>query len=192
MKFCILFGSPRPRGNTAELLKPFIRRLEETGSSVDLISLYDKEIKPCMGCYACQDVEGQYGCRIADDVPKIFDRVIAADCVVLATPIYTWYCTAPMKALLDRHFCLNKFYRSGTGSLWAGKSVAILATHGYDAQYGAGPFEDGVKRLCEHSALQYLGMYSVRDIDDLPSFQTPQSVAGALEFADRLLCALSK
>lgn len=45
--------------------------------------------------------------------------------------------------------------------------MAIIATHGYDREYGAGPFETGIKRLCEHSKLKYMGMYSVRDEDDL-------------------------
>jgi len=93
----------------------------------------------------------------------------------------------PMKALLDRHYGLNKFYGSAKGSLWEGKGIAIIATHGYDAQYGAGPFETGIRRLCEHSKLNYRGMYSVRDEDDLASFQTEAAVSGAKAFARRLV-----
>ena len=116
------------------------------------------------------------------------DEIISSDYVVLATPIYTWYCTAPMKALLDRHYGLNKFYgRAARGSLWKGKKIAIIATHGYDADYGAEPFETGIKRLCEHSSLEYMGMYSVRDENNLASFKTEAAIAGAREFALQLL-----
>ena len=49
-KICILMGSPRLNGNTAELLKPFISELENNGSIVDYIPLADKYILPCKGC----------------------------------------------------------------------------------------------------------------------------------------------
>jgi len=180
-------GSLRLNGNTAELLKPFISQLEHDNCDVTYITLSDKHIKPCIGCYACQKVEGKYGCIQADDVNEIMDVIIDSDCVVFATPIYSWYCTPPMKALLDRHFGLNKFYGTTKGSLWEGKKIAIVATHGYDADYGAGPFETGIKRLCKHSKLKYLGMYSVRDEDNLTSFQTESAVSGAKSFASKLI-----
>lgn len=183
-------GNPRLKGNTAEILKPFLAELENNKADVTVIPLAEKNILPCKGCYACQDVSGEYGCIQQDDVLEIMEKIIACDCVVLATPIYSWYCTAPMKALLDRHFRLNKFYRSAKGSLWEGKKVAIIATHGYDAEYGAGLFETGIKRLCEHSNLEYIGMYSVRDEDDdggMISFQTEDAMNGARIFARKLL-----
>ena len=186
-RFCILIGSPRSSGNTVELLKPFISELESNGCIVDYVPLADKNILPCKGCYTCQHIPEKYGCVQQDDVESIMENIIGSDCIVFASPIYTWYCTAPMKALLDRHYGLNKFYGKVKGSLWAGKKVAIIATHGYDADYGANPFETGIKRLCEHSHLEYAGMYSVRDEDDLASFQTVEAVAGAKKFALQLL-----
>ena len=187
MKFCVLMASPRANGNTAELLKPFVEELSNHNAVVSTIGLYDKKILPCNGCYHCQHVQDDYGCVLQDDVAQIMDEIIASDCIVLATPIYSWYCTAPMKALLDRHYGLNKFYGSAKGSLWEGKKVAIIATHGYERDYGAGPFELGIKRLCIHSNLDYLGMFSVQDIDDLASFQTNEAKFNAKMFAGKLI-----
>ena len=187
MKFCILMGSPRMDGNTAELLKPFIEELKNNNSEVTYIPLYEKNILPCKGCYACQNISSKYGCIQHDDVEEIIDKIIESDCVVLATPIYTWYCTAPMKSLLDRHYGLNKFYGTAEGSLWKGKKVAIIATHGYGAEYATSPFETGIKRLCKHSDLEYMGIYSVRDNDNLGSFQTESAINGAKEFAIKLM-----
>ena len=110
--------------------------------------------------------------------------------LVLATPIYSWYCTPQMKAVLDRHYGLNKYYGKAKGSLWAGKHVAILATHGYEGEYAYGPFETGVQRLCEHSKLVYDGLYSVVDEDNLASFRTPEAIEGARAFARRLVEAV--
>jgi len=187
MKFCVIMGSPMINGNTAELCKPFITELEKNNGEVSYITLTDKNISPCKGCYKCQDIGGEYGCIQHDDAYPIMDEIIAADCLVLATPIYSWYCTPPMKALIDRHYGLNKFYGRATGSLWEGKNIALITTHGYDADYGAGPFKTGIERLCKHSKLNFMGMYSVRDIDGMVDFKTDAAVEGAKQFARQLM-----
>lgn len=187
MKVCILMGSPRINGNTAELCKPFITELEKNAVETVYIPLYGKNISSCKGCYACQQVSGIYGCVQYDDMQEIVSEIITSDVIVFATPIYTWFCPPEMKAVLDRHYGMNKFYGKGTGSLWEGKRVAILATHGYDSSYGAEPFETGIKRLCKHSKLRYIGMYSVRDENDLASFQTEEAMNGAKVFAVKII-----
>lgn len=185
MNVLILMGSPRRRGNTAELCKPFMAELEANGAAVRYVVLADRNIQPCKGCYACQNVAGTYGCYQMDEMPV--EEILWADLIVLATPIYAWYCAAPMKNVLDRHYGFNKFYGSAEGSLWAGKRVAILATHGYDRAYATDPFAMGVERLCKHSGLVYCGLYSVQDEDDLASFQAEAAVEGAKEFARKLI-----
>ena len=62
MNVLILMGSPRLHGNTAELCKPFMEELQANGAQVRYVTLADKDIKPCKGCYACQEVKGAYGC----------------------------------------------------------------------------------------------------------------------------------
>ena len=128
-----------------------------------------------------------FGCSRQDDLQEVFDGLLAADLIVIATPIYSWYCPTAMKSMLDRHYGLNKFYGSAEGSLWAGKKVGILATHGYDRDYALSPFETGVKRLCGHSGLIYVGSWSVQDTDNLASFRTEEAIAGAKAFARKVL-----
>lgn len=185
MNVLILMGSPRLHGNTAELCKPFIEELNEQGAQVRYVTLADKVINPCKGCYACQEVSSSYGCCQKDDMPV--EDILWADLIVLATPIYAWYCAAPMKNVLDRHYGFNKYYGSAEGSLWKGKKVAIIATHGYNGAYATDPFEMGMERLCKHSNLTYVGLYSVQDEDNLASFQTEEAVAGARAFARKML-----
>lgn len=206
MKIAIFMGSPRHDGNTAELVKPFMEELQELKKFEDIIVQYitvsDKKIAPCKGCYACQQVPGIYGCVQQDDMWQLTGQMLWADIIVLATPIYTWSCPAEMKAMLDRLYGLNKYYgaaapeNSGpdavgdaktTGAMLAGKGLALITTHGYDREYGAEPFETGIMHYCEHSHLHYYGMYSVRDIDDKASFQTEEAIAGARAFAQRLV-----
>ena len=192
MKFCVLMGSPRKNGNTAEICKYFINELKVNGAEVSYITLADKNILPCKGCYTCQDIQDEYGCVQQDDAAGLIREMIAADVVVFATPIYTWYGTPPMKALLDRHYGLNKFYGKAEGSLWTGKNIALITTNGYETEYGAGPFRDGIMRLCEHSHLNYRGMYSVRDLDGMVSFQTPEAIDGGKAFARELIAACAR
>ncbi len=188
MKYCILSGSAKKNGNTAALLEPFIKELHEAGSCGDLIWLYDKKIQPCIGCRACQNHWTVFGCPIADDGQEIFDSVFECDIVILATPIYSWYCTPPMKAMLDRLvYGMNKYYGKEKGpSLWAGKKLALLVTCGYPPEKGADLFEEGIKRYCKHSELEYMGMLAERDQGAKIEFLSEGKADNAKAFARKL------
>ena len=85
------------------LLAPFCSELEEAGAGTRTVRLYDKRIEPCVACRACQKDISSFGCAQRDDVQEIFDQVLAADLIVLATPIYAWYANAS----LALQYCLN-------------------------------------------------------------------------------------
>lgn len=188
MNFCILMGSPRLKGNTATTVKPLIKELKDLGASVEYIAINKFNIKPCQGCYTCQSELDRFGCPQNDDMELIVQSVRKADVLIFATPIFSWYCTPGLKAVLDRLvYGMNKFYGSkATSSLWEGKKCALVTTHGYEREYGAGPFEMGIKRYCEHSKLIYQGMYSVRHITDTEDFKTDEVINGVKAFAREL------
>ena len=102
MKFTILMGSPRKDGNTASLLLPFLEELEKNGHETSVFWLYDLNLRGCTACRACQQEWDGFHCSIQDDCQTVFEAVRHTDVMVLATPIYSWFCTAPMKAVLDR------------------------------------------------------------------------------------------
>ena len=189
MNVCILMGSPRKQGNTAALLVPFCEELRKGGAEVETYWLYDLEIRPCTACRACQKDWTVFGCAQKDDAGFLFDRIIASDLIVLATPIYSWYCTPPMKALMDRMvYGMNKYYGEGKGpSLWAGKSLALLETCGYRPEKGCDLFEEGVRRYCKHSALKYLGSHAERHLGYGTVFMDGNKESRTREIARRLL-----
>ena len=157
MKVCVLMGSPRKNGNTAAILEPFCQELRLNGAEVETIWVHDKDIRPCMACRSCQKDWTGFGCAQKDDGQELFEKVFACDLLVLATPIYVWYCTPPMKALLDRMvYAMNKGEKRGP-SLWKGKAVALLETCGYPPEKGSDLFEEGMRRYCKHSGLRYVG-----------------------------------
>jgi multimeric flavodoxin WrbA len=185
-KVCILMASPRKEGNTIHIVRPFIRQMEAQGYSCDMLWLYDKTIHPCTACRSCQKDWSIFGCCQKDDMQEIFDCILNCDLLVLATPIYSWYCTPPMKAALDRLvYGMNKYYGDEKGpALWAGKKVALITTCGYRPEKGADLWENGMIRYCKHSQLQYLGMFAERDLGYKSHFMDDEKERHAIEFAD--------
>lgn len=185
---CILLASPRKQGNTAALTQPFQAQLERLGWTCRVTWLYDLDIRPCQACRVCQRDWSVFGCPQADDMQAVFDGVSACDLLVLATPIYSWYCTPPMKAVLDRLvYGMNKYYGREKGpSLWAGKSVALIATCGYPPEKGADLWETGMQRYCKHSRLRYQGMLVQRHLGYGTVFMDEEKARQAAAFARRL------
>ncbi len=192
MNALVLMGSPRKAGNTAALLAPFSQALTENGVTQEMVWLYDQSIQPCVACRVCQADWSKFGCRYDDDMQGIFDKVLACDLLILATPIYSWYCTPPMKAALDRLvYGMNKYYGEGKGpALWAGKRLALLVTCGYRPEKGADLFEAGMQRYCKHSQLNYIGMLCERDLGYSSTFMDEGKTERAGAFARRLMAVL--
>lgn len=188
-KVCLLMGSPRKNGNTASLCVPFADELEKNGCVCEMFSLYEMKLLPCRACRACQKDWTIFGCPQDDDMQKIFDTVLASDLLVVATPIYSWYCTPPVKCVLDRLvYGMNKYYGDEKGpALWAGKRVALIVTCGYRPEKGADLFESGIIRYCKHSQLSYEGMLAERHLGYKTTFMDEEKELRARQFANRLM-----
>ena len=184
MKITILMGSPRAAGNTASLLEPFESECRELGVDLCRVNLEDTSILPCMGCMACQET-AELGCVIEDDFEDVFRAMADCDVLLLATPIYSWYCTASMKALMDRAILAgNKYYGGQKGpSLLAGKRVVTLVTCGYRPERGADLWEEGLKRWCAHGKMEYMGMLCRRDEGRGAPFLDEEKAQAARDFA---------
>jgi multimeric flavodoxin WrbA len=188
MKVLILQGSPRKHGNTKQFSAPFTDELQKSGVEVSEVWLYDKEIKPCRACKACQNREGEFGCVLEDDMHELFARTSAADLIVFATPIYAFFATAPVKAYMDRLiYGSGKYY--GTKKLpplTRGKKCAILATCGYPPGTAVTMFEDAMKGVCKHIGMEYLGSAAARDYGGDAVFLTSEKEETARAFARTL------
>jgi multimeric flavodoxin WrbA len=75
------------KGNTAKILTPFLKGMEEAGASVELFYAKRLNVKPCAGEFYCWDKKpGQ--CYIADSMQLLYPKLREADILVLATPVY--------------------------------------------------------------------------------------------------------
>lgn len=192
MRVCILFGSLRNNSNTAILLQPFIDELKRLGAEVDYLTIKDMHIEPCTACWTCQNVFEEPGCPKNDDMNKVYESVLKSHCIVFASPIYSWYCTPPMKAIMDRLvYGMNKYYGDIEGPcLWKGKKCALVTTCGYEIEDGAGVFEEGLRRYSKHSNLSYLGKLAVQDIEGKSYFKCESVVNAAQDFANKIYHAI--
>ena len=99
-KVLILSGSPRIGGNSDMLCAEFMKGAKEAGCDVEKINVAQKKIGFCRGCYYCSDHNGE--CAIRDDMAPILQKIIDADVLVLASPVYFYSIDAQLKALIDR------------------------------------------------------------------------------------------
>lgn len=96
----ILSSSPRRGGNSDTLCNEFLRGAREAGASAEKIFLGDKTIRYCTGCSVCS-LHGK-PCPQKDDMSEILEKMLAADVIVMATPVYFYTMSAQMKTLIDR------------------------------------------------------------------------------------------
>ena len=92
-------GSPRKNGNTELLIREFMRGAEAGGHETELIILSELKISPCTSCGSCQKT-GK--CIMIDDMQPMHKKLLEADCIVFASPIYFGGVSAQLKAFIDR------------------------------------------------------------------------------------------
>jgi multimeric flavodoxin WrbA len=105
VKVIAIIGSPRKNGNTEALAAHTLKAIAEEGIETEIISLAGKDIRPCNACMACNE---SAECSIKDDLLPIYQKMKAADGIILASPVYYGSCTALLKALMERAGWLSR------------------------------------------------------------------------------------
>ncbi len=119
MKVIAIVGSLRPKGNTEFVLGRALDRLASQGFEVELIPLRGKTILPCLGCLGCRE---KGACVQKDDFAAVFEKVMAADGIIVGSPVYVSSAAPPLMALLDR----VTYVARNTGKTLAGKIGAPI------------------------------------------------------------------
>ena len=100
MKAVGIVGSPRKEGNTEILTKHCLKAMAEEGLETELIRLAGLDIRGCNHCEYCFEHEGS--CSIEDDMQPIREKMLDADVIIIASPVYYGSATALVKGLLER------------------------------------------------------------------------------------------
>jgi len=113
-------GSPRLNGNTAYAVQRALDVIAGEGLETEFITLADKNIGFCTGCYACR---ATHTCVIDDDMQPIYEALRRADGLVLGSPVYMGLVSAQLKAFMDR----TVLFRLGGPFELSGKAGAGIA-----------------------------------------------------------------
>jgi len=138
-------GSPRKNGNTSILLDHFMQGAQQNNAIKDVFEASALNISYCKGCLRC-NVLGY--CSIRDDAwPLVAQKILEADILVFASPVYFHHVSAPLKKIIDRFRSFVKVQITETGLLhtphhsWK-KDIVLLLTMGSSDKSEADPVID--------------------------------------------------
>jgi multimeric flavodoxin WrbA len=145
-KILIVKGSPREHGNTAILAERVADGARAAGAGVESIYLHGLDIQACDACAACH-AEPYSGCIVEDDMQDLYPKILDADAIVIASPVYWFTVSAQTKLFMDRCYALVQ----GDGYLLKGKQYGIVMTYGDSDPFNSGAvnalrtFQDGIR-----------------------------------------------
>lgn len=149
MKIEVLLGSPNRNGSTYLLAECFRQGAQGAGHTVEIIDVAHADIHPCTGCIRC-GYEGP--CARRDDVEGIRAKILEADMMVFATPLYYYGMSAQLKTLVDRFCAFNS-------SIQGKRMKTALLTVAWNGDYWTfDALEAHYKALVRYLNLEDMGM----------------------------------
>lgn len=112
-KILAINGSPRRNGNTSILVRKFMEGVVQAGGEAEEIVVQDLNLKFCTGCLRC-NILGRCSLR-DDDWDVTAEKILQADVLVFASPVYFHHVSAQMKKLIDRFRSFVKVQITETG-----------------------------------------------------------------------------
>lgn len=146
MRILILNGSPRPKGNTKQMVDAFKEGAESVGHQVDVVDVCKKKIAGCLACEYCH-TKGNGVCVQKDDMQEVYSLLAEADMLVIASPIYYHGISGQLKCVIDRFY--SAAYPRKPRNL---KKVAMILSSGDANMY------DGAVFSYKGDFLDYLGL----------------------------------
>ena len=185
MKILGIMGSPRLKSNADLLLDEALRGAQSQGAEVEKIGVDKLNISPCREYYGCLK-DGN--CVIRDDMDDIYPKLLDADCVIVASPIFFYGLTAQVKALIDRCQALwaRKYVlkQNLPDSTRKGAFIAVGATRGEKL------FEGSiltVKYFFKAISVKYADELLIRGVDRRGEIKEhPTALSDAFELGKRL------
>ena len=124
MKAVGIVGSPRKGGNTEILTAHCLKAIAEEGFDTELVRLAGLDIRGCNACNYCFEHDG---CSIEDDLQPVYEKMIVADALIVASPVYFGSATALVKGLLERAGFMSHRNKPFTGKVGGPLVVARRA-----------------------------------------------------------------
>jgi multimeric flavodoxin WrbA len=126
MKILTVHGSPDRGGSSAKLLHACIAGMKEVaGVDVESINVYDFNVEPVWKDYL-GDVMQKATDKMEDDMPVLREKMLAADIILVTTPIYWYQMSGKLKLFVDRW---SDFINPDWSTDLNGKGLALISTH---------------------------------------------------------------
>jgi len=122
-----IHASPRPQGNSSQLLNALLEEARGLGAATSAYTINALQVKGCQSCYSCRQPGKEKQCAVKDDMQPILADLFAADAVVLASPVYMWQMTAQARLFTDR---LLPVLKPDYTSWLDGQRMLVLYTQG--------------------------------------------------------------
>ena len=185
MRILGIMGSPRNGGNSDLLLEAALRGATGAGATVEKLSITQLQIAPCRECSRCQD---KGICAIRDDMDSVGPKLLVADAVIIASPIFFYGLPGQFKALIDRGqaYWVRKYVLGQTPELTGrkGSFIAVGATSGARLFDGA---VLTVRYFFKAFGIEYASELLVRGVDKMGDInQRPEMLATAEELGREL------
>lgn len=168
MNILVLNGSPRPKGNTRQMVDAFTEGAASANHQVNVIDVCKKEIKGCIACEYCH-TKGHGACVQKDDMQEVYTLLQETDMLVIASPIYYHGISGQLKCVIDRFY--SAAYPSKPPRL---QKIAMILSSGDADMY------DGAMFSFEGDFLGYLGL------ENMGVFTAHGSENGSIKKLDEL------
>ena len=159
MRILVLNGSPRPKGNTKQMVEAFREGANSSGHQVDVVDVCQKKIGGCIACEYCH-TKGNGACIQKDDMQEIYTLLKDAEMLVIASPIYYHGISGQLKCVIDRFY--SAAYPTKPPKL---KKVAMILSSG-DANMYEGALFSFKGDFLDYLGLENMGVFTAHGAEN--------------------------
>jgi len=181
MRVVAFIGSPRPLGNTAAVVREILAGAAGCGAETKIYDLNTVHFRGCQGCRICKT---QGSCILQDDMAEMTGALLAADALVIGSPVYYGQVSGQLKLFMDRWYGLKN--RDFSSRLAPGKKCALVFSQGMGDNTAYKPMFDSWARIIQAYGVRITeilvaaGVSEAGDVDKDPAFMARARLAGQL------------
>ena len=171
-----ILGSPRASGNSNTVLEQALAGAASAGAQTEVLRVAELSISGCRACGYCEEADG---CQIPDAMQDVYPRLLTADVIFLAAPVFFYGLPAQLKALIDRCqacFCKRrreKKHLPRRAARGRGYLIGVAAQRRNDLFVG---IECTARYFFQALDLTYAGSLLLRGLEDPTAARESQTV----------------
>lgn len=167
-KVLVISSSPRKGGNSDLLCDQFLAGAKAVGHEAEKVFLRDCKINYCLGCGVCNST---HKCVQKDDMAALLDKMVRADVIVLATPVYFYSMDGQLKTFIDR--CVPRYTEISNKDFYFILAAADTSKDNMHRTLEAlrGFTQDCLEGAREKGVIYGTGAWQAGEVKDLPVYK---------------------